>query len=302
MKKTILLILTSLLFIGCSSQPNKKGSSNWDSSKDVSPKQNGKLHGLVKNYDFNGKIMRTTNYSNGVMNGKDTWYNRRNRKVASVIPYVNGKKNGQKISYIYGTKKDPTAMTGYIKTDYLNGEENGFENKYTKEGEIRYSIPYLNGKYHGVKKIWYSDGKLSNTTTYKNGKKDGPQRNYNGDGTLRETVTWSNNVRGKTSYSPATKRLIAENKRYEAKVKKEEEREKKMKRTTTSTSSTKSYSSGKGRTRITQNDGKFIAGVCSDESTFFIEKKNYLYEGSGTNGVCSKSDLHSTISCVCSGG
>ena len=303
MKKILLLIAAGLLIVGCGSQPNKKGSSNWDPSRDITPKQNGKKHGLVENFDYNGKILRTTTYANGVMNGNDTWYDRRNRKVSAVIPYVNGKKNGLKIKYSYNTRQKSSPLMNYTKTNYVNGQIHGFEKYYIANGNIITSVPYQNGKRSGTSKQWTADGILSNSIQFKNDKRNGTEKKYDVyTGQLVETIIWSNGVVKKRYYSATTKRKIAQNKRYDKEFNKEYEKERKMgKYAMPSSKSTTSYiSSNKGRTQITKNDGRFIGGVCSNGNTFFIEKKSLLYEGSGA-AVCTGADLQRTISCVCAG-
>lgn len=300
MKKNIigLVVIIGLLLVGCGSQPNKKGIGNWDPSRDITPTQNGKKHGLVKNFDGYGKILRTTNYSNGVMNGDDTWYSRKTRKVFRVSPYVNGKKNGLERKYSYGSSKEPNTITSYTETDYVNGKIHGIDKEYFSDGRFYYYTPYKNGEIDGLDKLWSGNGTIKKTTSYKNGKKEGTQKIYTYYGSLQETIIWSNNTIKKRYYSKSVKRGIAENERL-AKITEKKEKQERKARAKTSSSTTQS--SNKGRTRITSNDEKFISGVCSDGTSFFIEVNKYRYEGSGTNGVCSKTDLQGTISCVCNG-
>jgi len=305
MKKTIigLVVIIGLLLVGCGNQPKSKVTTNWDPSRDVLPKHNGKLHGLVKNYDGRGNLLRTTTYVNGVRNGADTYYSRKNRKLDTVTMYKDGKKNGVQTKYRYGFNRDPNALSSTNKIDFIDGKRNGFERHWEANGRLVYEAPYKNDELNGVEKLWFKkDGKLSRTITYRNGKKHGPQKDYSeGDGSLFSTEIWSNGEYIKRTYSTAVEKSMERSRREDREYDKKLAAQKKKSASNAKTSS-HSGATSKGRTRITRNDGKFIAGVCSDESTFFIEVNGPLFQGSGTNGVCTKADLGSTISCVCSGG
>lgn len=259
--KTIFLILgLSLLFAGC--------------EKQVTPAQ--------------------STHVDGVKNGIETKYGyNRKGEVSSVtqIPYVNGLKHGKEV-------RKSSKGNIYMTIDFVNGKKDGYYTQYNKNGSLYLKSQYKDGRQNGVSKKWYDNGNLQTIEHYKDGRQNGITKTYYEDGGLISTFYFKD---GRIVSEKESKRF----KRKEAQIEKEQkafdkkQAEYKRKSSQTNTNGgavpTK-YAEGY---KITNNDGRFISGVCSDSSTFFIEHKGRIFEGSGTNGVCNKTTLNSTISCVC---
>lgn len=59
-------------------------------------------------------------------------------------------------------------------------------------GVINSSTPYLNGEINGEQKAWFRNGKLASTTRYVNGKEHGIHRTFDIDGTLAWQLKYRN--------------------------------------------------------------------------------------------------------------
>lgn len=301
MKKIIsILAIFGLLLVGCGNQPKSINYLiNWDPNKDVLPKKNGKLDGLVKKFNGRGQLIRTTSYKNGLMDGLDTHYYAKNRNVISrTFMYKDGRKNGPSTENAF--LKDRKTIYSFTKVNYINDKREGVVKGWsTKNGKLIYEAYYKNDKLNGIAKSWNKkDGKLRTVSTYKDGLLNGPKKIYNDDGSFYGTRMYKNNLPGKFIPSARTKRADERSRRADIEYDKKLAKQKKKAKKYSSTSSSSKISS-RGITRITGNDGKFINGVCANGNSFFIESKGLMFEGSGSR-VCTKADLKSTISCVCS--
>lgn len=127
--------------------------------KILTPYKNGKINGVQKIYDSEGKLEQTTPYKNNKIEGLLKGYV--DNKVRSITPYKNGKINGvEKIFYKNGGLKK--------ETPYKNGKINGFVRGYYENRKPEFIIFYKNGrKDRGGK--WYDEkGKILAEFIYKN--------------------------------------------------------------------------------------------------------------------------------------
>ena len=162
---------------------------------------NGKINGLVAEYNSQGKILGSKQYINGVLNGEATYLNNQGYTTKSI--YVNGKLNGayQEVYKdgqiaIEGVYKDDQKTGVWVhyqpngelkeKSEYVNGKYNGLSERYSL-GSLYESVEYVNGERHGKRlyfrgtppKMW-----LSKEENYSNGKLNGVVKNYNEKGVL----------------------------------------------------------------------------------------------------------------------
>lgn len=127
--------------------------------KIITPYKNGKINGLQKIYDSEGKLEQTTPYKNNKIEGLLKGYV--DNKVRSITPYKNGKINGvEKLFYKNGVLKR--------ETPYKNGKINGFDRGYYENGKPEFIAFYTNGrKDRGGK--WYDEkGKILAEFIFKN--------------------------------------------------------------------------------------------------------------------------------------
>jgi antitoxin component YwqK of YwqJK toxin-antitoxin module len=108
-------------------------------------------------------------------------------------PFVNGKLDGLKTSYIWSNKYNfPYVST---RTNYSNGKRNGLEEIYSlaKNGAVyRMRLTtYSDGMQHGDSVQWHENGQTSNETKYLEGKAV-LQYNYNKEGSFIYCTKWGN--------------------------------------------------------------------------------------------------------------
>ncbi|RDU70896.1 hypothetical protein CQA58_03725 [Helicobacter brantae] len=170
MKKIALGVLLGLELILAEGLSECKGAKDYDrgcvkisqtpyGGKIFTPYKNGKINGLQKIYDSEGRLEQTTPYKNGKINGVLKGY--ADNKVRSTTPYKNGKINGvEKVFYKNGVLKR--------ETPYKNGKINGFERGYYENGKPESIVFYTNGrKDRGGK--WYDEkGKILAEFIFKN--------------------------------------------------------------------------------------------------------------------------------------
>lgn len=162
---------------------------------------NGRIHGVVTDYDSQGKVISTKQYSNGLLNGEATFINYQGYTTTSM--YENGKLNGG-YKEVYsdgslateGAYKDEKKTGLWLqyekngdlkeKSEYKNGKYYGLTEKYNL-GSLYESVEYVNGERHG-KRLYYRGTppkmRLSKEENYSNGKLNGVVKNYNEKGVL----------------------------------------------------------------------------------------------------------------------
>lgn len=136
----------------------------------------GKLHGSVKVFHYNGQLKIDANYRFGNLHGlwKDYVID---GNLNSEIEYVDGYKNG--ISNFYNNGKI------LLESNFLRDELNGLYREYDKYGTIIEEYQYSNGLKNGPSKeiTVFGDVEIGN---YVNDLKEGLFKIYRKDGTLQQ--------------------------------------------------------------------------------------------------------------------
>ena len=145
MKKILLILLVSVLLIGCSENRVLIDELTNKGTKDSQLMYSeGKL--------FNGIGFDV--YSNG--------------KLKSEVNYKDGKKDGLHNSWNYNSQL-------WNERNYKDGKEDGLQRSWDEDGQLEYEGNYKDGKEDGLQKEWYEDGQFRFEKNYKDGKEDGLQ-------------------------------------------------------------------------------------------------------------------------------
>ena len=110
------------------------------------PYRNGKIDGVMRSYDEEGRIHETIGYLEGEEEGYSTIY------------YANGKKKSRET--------------------YRCGILNGVSEDWDEMGRIRRQIPYVDGQIHGIVKIYDENGKIKEDMYFDHGLRNGAYRRY----------------------------------------------------------------------------------------------------------------------------
>ena len=110
------------------------------------PYRNGKLDGVFRSFDENGKLHETIGYLDGEEEG------------FSIIYYENGKKKSRE--------------------SYRRGVLNGVSEEWFENGKLRRQIPYENGQIHGVVKFYDEMGLLAEDMNFVRGIRNGTYHRY----------------------------------------------------------------------------------------------------------------------------
>jgi uncharacterized protein len=186
------------------------------------PYINGKIDGVSKNYDPNGKLTEEFFYKKGILqeykayapNGNIVYQNKKDGKnnYSATLYYSNGVKkregrvedgertgewieynrNGfitSKSNYLEGNKNGKSITYHYngqidIETDYEKGETNGYYRKYFTNGKLKMEGAYINDKQIGEWHTYYMNGKLNYKNFYLDGVLEGWQEYYTAHGKL----------------------------------------------------------------------------------------------------------------------
>ena len=128
------------------------------------PYKEGKVEGLVKQYDESGRLYKEAQYKNDLKEGIEKMSLENNRAMFE-IPYKAGKPEGIAKAYFFGRLESET--------------------------------PYKEGLKEGIKKGYYESGKLQSETPYKANKKEGIEKHYNKDGSLAKEICYKNDLKVK---------------------------------------------------------------------------------------------------------
>ncbi|WP_396167749.1 hypothetical protein [Flavobacterium sp.] len=141
---------------------------------------NGKINGLLKFYDENGNLQKTTNYINGIASGKVVEYKETGEKNAEYL-ISNDSKNGLLTFY----ENNKISYTTTFKNDLKNGKHiNYYYDGETDNLFLKEYGQYLDDKKNETWKTYYIDGKnekLLTYTNYLNDLKDGLFQEVQGD-------------------------------------------------------------------------------------------------------------------------
>ena len=110
------------------------------------PYKDGKLDGVFRSFDENGKLHETIGYLDGEEEG------------FSILYYENGKKKSRET--------------------YRQGILNGMSEEWDENGKLIRQIPYENGQIHGVVKIYDDMGKVQEDMNFVHGIRNGTYHRY----------------------------------------------------------------------------------------------------------------------------
>ena len=117
--------------------------------------QNGKLHGVFKNYYGNGELQESSVYQNGIKNGASFWYH----------------DTGELLS----------------EFEYKDGVLTGASKSYYENGQVKSESNYINSKLHDLYRSYHENGSLEKEGMYDKGKKDGKWLFYDESGKVEKT-------------------------------------------------------------------------------------------------------------------
>ncbi len=146
----------------------------------------GKPYGLSRKYMGGGKwrdaLISITPYVNGQKNGIEKNLHNNNGKLASEIPYADGKINGLAIGYFSNGKQS-------YETEFTNGIKNGLDKQYTISGVPKTETTYENGT-KKLEKEYYPSGKLKRVTPFRGELEHGTSKEYYENDTLKSTTDY----------------------------------------------------------------------------------------------------------------
>lgn len=129
--------------------------------KERVPFKDGKMHGVAKEWDVEGRLVLQVKYENGKKHGKEIQHYKTGRKKLE-INYQNGVPHGMVIEY----HRNGQIMS---KGEFLNGQYQGVHKWWFADGSIDQEIPYTGGVAHGTIKNWYNNKQLRKTAQFQKG-------------------------------------------------------------------------------------------------------------------------------------
>ena len=156
--------------IGVEEHPNRQRSLEV-------PIKNGKMEGVVKEWNIDGVLISDTKYSGGLKNGiEKQFYD--NGKIKLEINNINGLAEGKCTEW---------HQNGKLKSEgnYKNGKEDGLHIWWFDNEKKDQQMTYNNGMLEGVFQNWYRNGQLRLEANYHNGKKDGLSKEWYENGKIK---------------------------------------------------------------------------------------------------------------------
>ncbi len=125
----------------------------------------GLFHGIYKEWDSNGKLIRKYQYH-------------RDSKDGLCISYYPNGNIKKKYTYMNGNKDELCTMyyeSGNIMEErhYSDGEMNGVYRRYFSNRQLAEECTYVNNVSEGIARTYLSNGQLHVCSSFKNGKLDG---------------------------------------------------------------------------------------------------------------------------------
>jgi antitoxin component YwqK of YwqJK toxin-antitoxin module len=154
--------------------------------KRLTPIENGKLHGLEKEFDKEGLVVVVSKYYAGIL-GKREFINRTDK--------FNLKQGNWKYFWENGNLKEEGTYQndkkhGYFK--YFDGEGNfKYVEKYDKDNLV---VDAPETRQMEIKTVYHPNGKPSITATYYNGVPDGVRREFNEEGKVIQGYVFANGI------------------------------------------------------------------------------------------------------------
>ncbi len=166
--------------------------------------ENGFLHGKTRDYYLNGTIRKETHYVQGILHGTNTGFDTKGKEI-STEHYKNGLKVGK---WVAKTKKIGTSTYVTITKFYTEGKPSGTWSEVGEHKKLIWSKKYFNVD-HYRKREYYDNGQLKKEITHKDGKISGVWKTYYKNGILKskwvyndgkQTYRLDNNEEGKPKF------------------------------------------------------------------------------------------------------
>jgi len=114
--------------------------------------KNNLLDGLEIEYE-NGQISMERNYSKGVQQGKETWWNE-NGQISHESNYSKGVLQGKNTDWHSNGQK-------LIEVNYIDGKKDGKDTFWDEDGQKWTEVNYIDGKKDGKSTMWYLSDAMS---------------------------------------------------------------------------------------------------------------------------------------------
>lgn len=134
-------------------------------------------HGVRTRREANGQLLSLDEFQDGQMKLRTTYH--ANGAPASLTPYVNGKAEGKKCTFLPGG--EPNTIEEW-RNDVQQGNTIEFQN-----GEKYADVPYQNGQRHGVERRYRNGNTLTEEVSWVRGQRHGPSYSYIGND---KKVSW----------------------------------------------------------------------------------------------------------------
>lgn len=138
-------------------------------------------NGEFLKYNANDHLRERMNYKDGQLHGLYEKYSmvKEELMVTERGYYTNGKKDSLWTRFHFGTTQPMTV------THYKNGDKNGVEKQYNKDGVVTLESHFKDNQLNGPWKRFYDNGVLRDEATMENGKEVGERRSYYESGALQ---------------------------------------------------------------------------------------------------------------------
>jgi antitoxin component YwqK of YwqJK toxin-antitoxin module len=181
MKRLLLIVLPSLLIVGCSKPINQETLIDKDGLK---------YHPETKEL-YSGKVLKNHKGGEKYLEGS----------------YKDGKLDGLLIYwYESGQKKDER----YFK----DGQLDGLVTTWNESGQKSYEQTFEDGNQDGLQTFWYDNGQKKGEFNFKDGKRDGLWTWWNENGQKTEEKNYKNGKSSSDSYTNKKKKTKSNNGKY----------------------------------------------------------------------------------------
>ncbi|QVY66895.1 toxin-antitoxin system YwqK family antitoxin [Polaribacter sp. Q13] len=135
---------------------------------------NGKPCGIMEQYFPNGKLSERKHFNKKQkIQGTYENYQEKDGRLLRKTEYANGLKNGKETLF-YTNEKESISLV----TDYVKGEKNGKEIGYSINGNISFVRHYKNNLLHGEYLTYFDNGQVEMDMLYEKGKLTNKEKRY----------------------------------------------------------------------------------------------------------------------------
>lgn len=158
--------------------------------------KNGKVDGIVKNYDQQGRVEYEKEYKEGVEHGIERRY--RDGELAIDCNYADGKKHGKQVENLISNRGDYVKKSEYdmgvqvgeyseeleeegvttVKGNYEKGKKDGKWVHKRRDDTLEKEIEYKDGVQDGLTIVYFTDGTPEKKSEYSKGKLNGATTTY----------------------------------------------------------------------------------------------------------------------------